>query len=244
VTVGEGIEASMPQELLVTGGTVVTMDGERRIHPDGFVLVRDGEIAALGPPSELATETPAEHIDARGCVVVPGLINTHQHHWYNLFKGLGGGMLLEQWIQNLLAPTAGALQPPDLEASMRLACVEMVGSGTTTCLNHSVSNLDEAGVDATLRPVEESGMRQVLAKEIRPHPIEVQLELAETVHERWHGSADGRIAIAFVIEATAHWVAVGTCSDELVLRGHELATRLGARVSSHFAGGTMSREQG
>jgi 5-methylthioadenosine/S-adenosylhomocysteine deaminase len=228
--------------VLIAGGDVHTVDAEGTVHPGGWVLVEGSKIAGVGAAgSEPAT---GERIDASGCIVVPGFVNTHQHPWYNLFKGLGSGMRLEQWIQNLLVPTARALQPADLEASMRLACVEMLGSGTTTCLNHSVSNLDEESVAATLRPVKEAGMRQVLAKEIRPDPIDAQLELAEGVHERWHGSADGRIFIAFVIEATAHWVAMGTCSDELVLRGHELATRLGVRVSSHVAGGTMSREQG
>jgi cytosine/adenosine deaminase-related metal-dependent hydrolase len=61
-------------------------------------------------------------------------------------------MRLEQWIQNLLAPTARALRPPDLEVGARLACLEMIASGTTTCLDHSVSELDEEGVEATLRP--------------------------------------------------------------------------------------------
>lgn len=229
--------------LLITGGEVHTVDAVGTVHPAGWVLVEGSKIAGVGPvgsePADAATR-----IDASGCIVVPGLVNTHQHLWYCLFKGLGSGMRLEQWIQNLLVPTASALLPPDLEASSRLGCLEMIASGTTTCLNHSVSNLDDAGVEATLRPVEESGMRQVLAKEIRPDPLEDQLALAEAVHERWHGAADGRIAIAFVIEATAHWVAMGTCSEELVERGHELATRLGVRVSSHVAGGTMSREQG
>lgn len=228
--------------VLIAGGEVHTVDPHGTVHPGGWVLVEGSKIAGVGA----AGSEPAacERIDAAGCIIVPGFVNTHQHPWYNLFKGLGSGMRLEQWIQNLLVPTARALQPADLEASMRLACVEMVGSGTTTCLNHSVSNLDEESVEATLRPVKEAGMRQVLAKEIRPDPIDAQLELAEAVHDRWHGSADGRIFIAFVIEATAHWVAMGTCSDELVLRGHELATRLGVRVSTHVAGGTMSREQG
>ena len=228
--------------LLIAGGEVHTVDPERTVHPGGWVLVEGSQIAGVGPAG--SEPDLDERIDASGAIVVPGFVNTHQHPWYNLFKGLGSGMRLEQWIQNLLLPTAQALGPRDLEASMRLACLEMVGSGTTTCLNHSVSSLGEDGVEATLRPVEESGMRQMLAKEIRPDAIDAQLELAEAVHQRWHGSAGGRITTAFVIEATAHWVAMGTCSDELVLRGHELATRLGARVSSHCAGGTMSREYG
>lgn len=228
---------------LISGGEVHTVNAEDTVHPGGWVLVEGSTIAGVGPAGSQPSGAD-ERIDASGCIVVPGFVNTHQHPWYCLFKGLGSGMRLEQWIQNLLAPAAAALLPPDLEAGSRLGCLEMVASGTTTCLNHSVSSLDEAGVEATLRPVEESGMRQVLAKEIRPEPLADQLALAEAVHERWHGAAGGRIAIAFVIEATAHWVAMGTCSEELVQRGHELATRLGARVSSHVAGGTMSHEQG
>lgn len=228
--------------LLIAGGDVHTVDAQDTVHPGGWVLVDGSRIASAGPAG---SEPDAdERIDASGCVVVPGLVNTHQHPWYCLFKGLGSGMRLEQWIQNLLAPAAHALTPADLEASSRLGCLEMVVSGTTTCFNHSVSSLDETGVDATLRPVEESGMRQVLAKEIRPDPLEEQLALAQAVHARWDGAADGRVAIAFVIESTAHWVAMGTCSEELVQRGHELARALGVRVSTHCAGGTMSREQG
>ena len=116
------------------------------------MLVRDGAIEAVGAAAEAPALEPDERIDARGCIVVPGLINTHQHHWYNLFKGLGAGMLLEQWIQNLLVPTARALTPRDLEVSGRLACLEMLSTGTTAYLNHSVSltGLDE--VEATVAP--------------------------------------------------------------------------------------------
>jgi 5-methylthioadenosine/S-adenosylhomocysteine deaminase len=230
--------------LLVEGGHVATMYPARRVLEDGFVLVRDGAIEAVGSAGEKPDVEPDERIDARGCIVVPGLINTHQHHWYNLFKGLGGGMLLEQWIQNLLVPTARAITPHELEVAGRLACVEMLTTGTTACLNHSVSltGLDE--VEATVRPVVESGMRQLFAKEIRPDPIDEQLALAEEVHRRFDGAGDGRIRIGFVIESTAHWVAMGTCSEELVVRGNELADRLGVRVGTHTAGGTMSRDSG
>jgi 5-methylthioadenosine/S-adenosylhomocysteine deaminase len=176
--------------------------------------------------------------------VIPGLINTHQHHWYNLFKGLGGGMLLEQWIQNLLKPTAEALSAAEMEVASRLSCLEMLGTGTTTCLNHSVTASDEAVVEATLNPVVESGMRQLFAKEVRPSGLDDQLALAEGIHSRWDGAGAGRVSIGVVLESTAHWVAMGTSSEELLVRGNELAARLGARISDHVAGGTMSRESG
>jgi 5-methylthioadenosine/S-adenosylhomocysteine deaminase len=232
--------------ILIEGGTVVTMDAARSRYDDGYVLIRDGAIAAVGARSELPGDALGEatRLDAHGCVVVPGLINTHQHHWYNLFKGLGGGMLLEQWIQNLLRPTAEAIRPAEIEVAGRLACLEMLLTGTTACLNHSVTASDHETLAATLTPVVDSGMRQLFAKEVRPHGLDEQLALAEEMHRRWHGAGKGRVTVGLVLESTAHWVAMGTSSEELIVRGNELADRLEARVSDHVAGGTMSRESG
>lgn len=228
---------------LIDGGHVFTADADGTEHPGGYVLVRGDRIEAVGPAGQAPGDAD-ERVDASGHVVVPGFVNTHQHVWYCLFKDLGGGMLLEQWIGNLLAPTARAMQPGDLEAGSRLGGLEMLLSGTTTCLNHSVTLTGEEAVEATLRPVAELGMRQVFAKEVRPDPLEEQLALAEAIHRRWHGAADGRLTVALVLECTAHWVAMGTSSEELIQRGHELAGRLGVPISAHVAGGTMSREYG
>lgn len=87
-------------------------------------------------------------------------------------------------------------------------------------------------------------MRQLFAKEVRPRELDDQLALAEEVHARWDGAGDGLIRIGLVLESTAHWVAMGTSSEELIIRGNELAARLGVRISDHVAGGTMSRESG
>src|SRR5258708_31848 len=133
--------AAHPRTLLVAGGCVVPMDPARSRHDDGYVLIRDGAVAEVGPLAMLDPAIAAavdERIDARGCIVVPGFVNTHQHHWYALFRGLGGGMRLEQWIGNLLLPAGRAMAAADAGAASRLACLEMLGTGTTTCLNHSV----------------------------------------------------------------------------------------------------------
>lgn len=237
---GEG-----PGSLLLAGGVVLTMDAARSRHQGGAVLVRDGAVVAVGPLAEVEPlAAGATRVEADGCLVVPGLINTHQHHWYNLFKGLGSGMLLEQWIANLLKPTATAITAAEIEAAARLACLEMLATGTTTCLNHSVTVAGPEVVAATVEPVIEAGMRQLFAKEVRPDGLDDQLELAAEVHRRWHGAGEGLISIGLVLESTAHWVAMGTSSEELLVRGNELAARLGVRISDHVAGGTMSRESG
>lgn len=65
-------------DLLVHGGTVLTVDDSGTVLPDGAVAVRDGEIIAVGPADALRAAHPAaEEIDATGCLVLPGLVNTH-----------------------------------------------------------------------------------------------------------------------------------------------------------------------
>jgi 5-methylthioadenosine/S-adenosylhomocysteine deaminase len=236
---------AVDRSLLITGGHVVTMDSERREFEGGYVLIGDNTILEVGPrDSTPKVGSKTEVINARGCVVTPGLINTHQHDWYNLFKGLGDGMLLETWIFDLLVPVSKGLTTAALKAGSKLACLEMLRTGTTTCLNHQVIDTDGAIAEAVLTPVLESGMRQVYAKELRAHDLDRQIELASEVHARWNGTGDGRIRVGLAIESTAHWVALGASSEDLVLRGYELARKLNVHLTDHVASGSMSRDRG
>jgi len=73
----------------VTGGTVVTMDAARQVIPAGTVAIDGDRIVAVGPSDEMAQTYTAPHtIDARGQVVLPGLVNTHTHAPMVLFRGL------------------------------------------------------------------------------------------------------------------------------------------------------------
>ena len=228
--------------ILIRGGDVVTVDAERRVYRGGYVLTRGSRIAAVGPAEQTPTDSAAERIDATGCVVVPGLINTHYHHWYNLFKGLGDGMSILEWMTDLLAPAGRHLSAHDLGVASQLGCLEMLRTGTTTSLNHQVSTTDEEKVAAILQPVISSGVRQVFAKEIRPEPLSEQLGLAETVYRRWDRAGDGRVRIGFAVESSAAWARLGGASDELTPRGNDLAVRLGAPITGHVSTGAHVRE--
>ncbi|MGB4138166.1 MAG: amidohydrolase family protein [Microbacterium sp.] len=230
--------------LLIAGGHVATMDADDTIHAGGYVLIRGGLVESIGP----AQDTPQhadERIDATGCLVIPGLINTHQHLWYNLMKCISDGMLLEPRGRMLKLPATAALQLGDLECSAYLSGLEMLSSGTTTFLNHSVTTTGEAEVEAQIRPTAELGLRQVFAKELRPYPsVADSVALAEQTHRTWEGAYGGRVNVGLVVESTAHWIANGSSSEEMILAGKDLADRLDLRISAHLAGGTMSREQG
>jgi 5-methylthioadenosine/S-adenosylhomocysteine deaminase len=239
---------------LIKNGIVITVDAQRHVYPGGFVTTEDAMIAAVGP----AAQTPApsgfdEVIDAAGSIVVPGLINMHQHHWYTLFKGIADGLLLEDWVTDILLPLSLKLDASAMRISNYLAGMEMLATGTTCSLNHSVTTTTPELVAASIEPQAELGIRQVYAKELRcktpgnpHHPLSLDEALAEFEQEvsRWNGKHHGLVRFGMAIESNAHWVAAGMTTEELIGRGYELAKRLGLKITTHIAGGTFSLEKG
>jgi 5-methylthioadenosine/S-adenosylhomocysteine deaminase len=239
---------------LIENGYVVTMNAGREIFDGGYVAVGDdGRIAAVGPAGSAPNGPFEERLDAKGMIVLPGLINLHQHHWYNLFKGLAPGMLLEEWVSGLLLPCAAELSADDLRASAYLSALEMVRTGTTCCLNHSVTTTMEEEVAATVEPMAEIGFRQVFAKDFRcqtpanpqhPHNVaDAAVYIGEMV-DTWHGAENGLVRMGLAIESNAHWLAAGMSSDELVETGYRLAVEKDLQITNHTAGGTLSLETG
>ncbi len=233
---------------------MVTVDPQRQVFPGGYVAVDGPRIAAVGPAATTPdARTFDRAVDVAGCIVLPGLINMHQHHWYTLFKGLADGMLLEDWVSGFLLPLAQHLGSDGMRVASSIAAMEMLSTGTTCSLNHSVTTTDAEMVRATIEPQAELGIRQVYGKELRcrtagnpRHPLTLDEALAayEEEFRRWDGAAGGRVRLAMTIESNAHWVAAGMTTEELICRGYELARRLGVRITNHIAGGTFSIEKG
>ena len=240
--------------ILITNGYVVTVDAERSVWPGGFVATEGRNIAAIGraadAPSPQGFDTV---IDARGCIVLPGLINMHQHHWYTLFKGLADGYLLEDWVANFLLPLSLNLTEEAMRVSSYVAGMEMLATGTTCSLNHSVTTTTPQLVEASIAPQRDLGIRQVYGKELRcrtpgnpRHPLGLDESLAAFEEEmrRWDGIDGGRVRFAMTIESNAHWVAAGMSTQELICRGYELAKKHKLRITDHIASGTFSLEKG
>ncbi len=240
--------------ILIHNGYVLTMNPRREVFEGGYVATADdGSIAAVGPASAPLGDDFDEVIDADGMIVIPGLINLHQHHWYNLFKGLAGGLLLEDWVTGLLLPCASRLGAADLRASAYLAALEMIRTGTTTCLNHSVTTTMADEVAATIEPMAELGFRQVFAKDFRcrtpANPDHVHDSAAAAAYigdlvDEWDGASDGLVRLALSIESNAHWIAAGMSSEDLVTAGYRLACEKDLRITNHAAGGTLSLDKG
>ena len=83
------LHALQPVDLVITNGTVVTMNDKRDVIEGGVVVIRDAKLVAIGPASIAAQFTAKKTIDARGGIVMPGMINTHTHAAMTIFRSLG-----------------------------------------------------------------------------------------------------------------------------------------------------------
>src|SRR6185369_7912694 len=91
--------------LIVTNGTVVTVDAARRVIERGAVAVDGRDIVAVDTAAAIAARfTARDTIDAAGAVVMPGLINTHTHAPMVLFRGLADDLALMDWLQKYIFP--------------------------------------------------------------------------------------------------------------------------------------------
>ncbi|MEU7577557.1 amidohydrolase [Streptomyces sp. NPDC041068] len=125
-----------PTDLLVHGGDVLTVDDAGTVVPDGAVAVRAGRIVEVGPADRLRTAyEAAEEIDARGCLVLPGLINTHTHLAMNLMRGIADDVTLQGFLERVIPREAEILSPETVAAAMRGAVAESVRGGVTTALD-------------------------------------------------------------------------------------------------------------
>ena len=153
--------------LIVTGGTVVTMDGGRRVLSPGAVVIDGDRIVAVGTPDEIGRAFASKRvIDATGKVVVPGLVNTHGHAPMVLYRGLADDLALMEWLEKYLFPAeAKTVSAEMVRVGTRLAALEMIQSGTTTFTD--MYYFEEEIAKAT----KEAGLRAVLGQTIIRFPV-------------------------------------------------------------------------
>ena len=121
-------------DLVVQNGTVVTVDAGRRVIERGALAIDRGAIVAVGPQAEMAAAYAGRQvIDARGGIVLPGLVNTHTHAPMVLFRGIADDLKLMDWLQRFIFPAEKKnVTAAFVTAGTRLAALEMIRSGTTT----------------------------------------------------------------------------------------------------------------
>ena len=143
-------------KLLVKNADVlVTMDGDRRELKGGNLLIEDGVIASVGPEAEAD-----EILDASGCVVTPGLVNTHHHLYQSLTRVVPGGQdaLLFGWLQTLY-PIWAKMGPEHMKVSAQVGLAELALSGCTMSSDHLYLYPDGVRLEDTIEAAQSLGMR-------------------------------------------------------------------------------------
>jgi len=153
--------------LIITGGTVVTMDGSRRVLANGAVAVDGTDIVAVDSADTIARQfRGSQTIDAVGQIVLPGLVNTHTHAPMVLYRGLADDLALMEWLTKYIFPAeARTVSPAFVRAGTRLAALEMIQSGTTTYADMYYFE------DEIARTTKTAGLRGVLGQTIIQFPV-------------------------------------------------------------------------
>jgi 5-methylthioadenosine/S-adenosylhomocysteine deaminase len=185
------LDAKEKVDLIVEGGSVVTMDSAHRILPDGAIAVRGERILDLGSSAEIEARYRAvRSIRARGAIILPGLVNTHNHAPMVLFRGIADDLKLGDWLEKHIFPLEAKHVTEDfVRWGAALACLEMIRSGTTTYAD--MYYFEDQVAEVTAR----AGMRGVLGETILEYPAPDNktplegLAYAEGFIKRWKSNS-------------------------------------------------------
>ncbi len=177
----------MNYDTIIYNGTIITADSSFSIIKNGTLGIKDGIITSVETGSPENTIQDARHsLDARGGIIMPGLINTHTHLPMTLFRGLADDLPLTTWLNDHIFPAEGAnINVDTVKKGTLLAGLEMLLSGTTTCCDGYYYE------DAVAEALTEAGMRAVLSHGIIDFPApgvpdpSKNIETAVSFVERW-----------------------------------------------------------
>ncbi|HBC7442916.1 TPA: amidohydrolase [Morganella morganii] len=156
--------AADPADLMITDGTVLTMNPENTVFEHGTVVVSDGKIVAVGGPELTAKYQAKKVLDVKGDIVMPGLINTHTHSSMTVFRSLGDDV--PDRLHRYIFPLENKLVSRDMvRTGANLANIEMIKGGVTTYADMYYFE------DEVAKTVDKAGLRAVLGETIINFPV-------------------------------------------------------------------------
>jgi len=178
--------------LVIDGGTVVTMSHKGTIR-DGAVVIEKDKIVDVGKSAELKRKYPSyEKIKAKGKVVIPGLINTHQHAAMSLLRGYADDYPLKEWLEKWIWPLEKCMTGRDIYAGALLTAVDSIMGGTTTVntMYHYMKDGSEAEAFA------KAGLRGVVGHVCFSWRKDEDRLALRALARDWHGKANGLIRVS------------------------------------------------
>lgn len=213
-------------DIVVANGTVLTMNRENAVIEKGYLGILGDTISEIGPLREGVPDGKTA-IDARGGLILPGLINGHTHAAMTLFRGLADDLPLMEWLNNYIFPAESRMDEDFVYSGTLLACAEMIMSGTTTFCDMYLFE------DEVARAAKDAGMRclvgEVLYDFDSPNygSLENGFKYTEALINKW--ADDPLVSIA--IEPHALF----TCSPDLLQRADAMAKKYQVPLIIHLA---------
>jgi len=216
-------------DLLITGGTIVTMNGSSDVIEDGEIAIRGDSIVAIGKAPLLPQGVVArQRLDARGKLILPGLINGHTHVPMTLLRGIAGDVPLDVWLNKYIFPAEAKNVNPDfVRWGTRLGDLEMIRSGTTTYADMYYFE------DIVAEETKAAGMRGVLGESWIDFPVpdnsneDAASAYTEKFLQRWQGDPLVHAAVA------PH--SIYTCSQKTLTDAAAMARKYHAPILIHVA---------
>ncbi|MCL5074239.1 MAG: 5'-deoxyadenosine deaminase [Chloroflexi bacterium] len=216
--------------ILIKNGRLITLNTVGEIF-EGDILIQDRFIRQIG--TQIASSAD-KVIEARGKVVLPGLIQTHVHLCQSLFRGLANDLDLIDWLLRKTFPFEAAHDPDTLYDAACLGLAEMIKAGTTTIVDMGTIHHH----DSVFQAIQDSGIRAQSGKAMMDHQPALPPYLCETTSdalqqsvallEKWHLKEE-RIRYGFAPRSPRH------CTDELHQEVRRLAERYQVNIHSHAA---------
>lgn len=216
-------------DIIIKNGIVITVNNQSDFYKNGFVAIKDDKIVAIGKYKELFDKYQAkEVINAEGKLIMPGLVNTHNHLAMTIFRGFADDLNLQEWLNNYIFPAeARFINAQAVKIGAELAMVEMLRSGTTT-FNDMYFYSNEVAESAI-----NLGMRGFISESFIDFPVPNNPSVESC--ERYMRFLVAKFRHNPLIDVSVSVHSPYTCSAETVKRGMNLAEELELNYHIHVA---------
>ncbi len=171
-------------DILIKNATIVTMNTQREILQEAGMAIHGDRILKIGKSQDITKEYHAEKvIDARGKTIFPGMINTHNHFFQVLLKGLGKDRGLLAWLEGSVQKAFRYIEEEDLYLATAMGCIELLKTGVTTVLDYQYLHNRPMMNDVVIKAMEDTGIRGILARgysDTKQFPEAFRLDYNET----------------------------------------------------------------
>ncbi len=224
-------------DTVIYGGTVIAMNPDAEMIENGILCIREGKIEKIFHTKPESFPEAAEKINAKDCIVMPGLVNTHCHMPMTLFRGLADDLPLSEWLNCHIFPAeAKHINPESVKTGTLLACAEMLLSGITTCCDGYFLE------DSVAEAVREMGIRAVLGHGIIdfpapgvPNPAE-NVKTALAFAQKWS-------RVSPLIQPSLFCHSPYTCSAQTLKKAKAAADAHGLLFQIHLSETKAERDQ-